>query len=140
MRTCTYLRVSAVLGWSLELYLPVQTATSAYPSRAVCLGPANHINNPSAGVAERPWKACGMDCWLDKPVNQAKLRDALARLEAGAPLLRDWSAGTQGCAQCGAEGVGAAADGLSQPARCSLRPLGDMDLAAVRAARRPEAC
>lgn len=83
-----------------------------------------------------------MDCWLDKPVNQAKLRAALARLEAGAPLLRDWSAGGQGCAQRGPEGAGAAADGLSQPARCSLRPLGsgDVDLAAVRAAKRTEAC
>ena len=79
-----------------------------------------------------------MDCWLDKPVNQAKLRAALARLEAGAPLLRDWSASAQGCAQRGPEGAGAAADGLSQPARCSLRPLGsgDVDLTAVRAARR----
>ena len=80
-----------------------------------------------------------MDCWLDKPVNQAKLRAALARLEAGAPLLRDlphWSAGAQGCAQGGAEGAGDAADGLSQPARCSLQPLGsdDTDMAAVRAA------
>ncbi len=27
-----------------------------------------------------------MDCFLDKPVNQAKLRLALSRLEAGAPL------------------------------------------------------
>ena len=83
-----------------------------------------------------------MDCWLDKPVNQAKLRAALARLEAGAPLLRDWSASAQGCAQRGPEGAGAAADGLSQPARCSLRPLGtdDVDLAAVWAPRRTESC
>ena len=82
-----------------------------------------------------------MDCWLDKPVNQAKLRAALARLEAGAPLLRDWSADGQGCAQRGPEGAGAAADSLSQPARCSLRPLGsgDVDLASVRAPRQTEA-
>ncbi|KAK9827275.1 hypothetical protein WJX81_006920 [Elliptochloris bilobata] len=81
---------------------------------------------------ERPWKACGMDCWLDKPVNQRTLRAALERLEAGASLLHDLPTCSAGRDLPGAT---AGENGLSQPARCSVRPLGgdDTDVAAMRA-------
>ena len=39
---CTFV----VLGWSMESRLPTQTATSACPSRAVCLEPATRTKNP----------------------------------------------------------------------------------------------
>ncbi len=75
-----------------------------------------------------------MDCFLDKPVNQAKLRLALSRLEAGAPLPPELPPCGEACCAPGGRGL-SQPDGLSQPAG-SLRPLGAEEaancLAAVR--------
>lgn len=73
-----------------------------------------------------------MDCWLDKPVNQAKLRSALERLEAGTPLWRNLPP----CSGASPE-LPRAACGLSQPEGRSLRPLGvnGTEYATVRSAQ-----
>lgn len=72
-----------------------------------------------------------MDCWLDKPVNQAKLRSALERLEAGALLQRHELPCSGASPQCRGAELPLPARGLSQPPARSLRPLG-VEYATVR--------